>query len=326
MRIREGCALPDGEGAAMRKMRSFLVAVLTISAFAMMPTATSAVASPEGLWGTDVVPPGITDGRPPFGVTDISSVELGVKFETSEPIYVVGVRFYRDDVGTWSGSLWNANGGSWITSADDSTSESGWQTAMFNSPQPMAPGDTFVASYFAPGGEYAFEWDYFTTPRTVGPVTALGGAGVNGLYEYSATSVFPTSTFRDTNYWVTPLWIPRYTLSGFYQPVDMSGVFNTVKGGSTVPLTFEVFDSASGIEQTDVAVIDRFEVTPIACPNGNPMTDVEFTTTGGTSLRYDVTEGQFIQNWKIPTGAGICYSTTMNARDGSRITALFKTK
>ena len=32
-----------------------------------------------------------------------------------------------------------------------------------------------------------------------------------------------------------------WTLKGFYQPVDMNGVYNTVKGGSTVPLKFEIF-------------------------------------------------------------------------------------
>ena len=30
-----------------------------------------------------------------------------------------------------------------------------------------------------------------------------------------------------------------WTLTGFYQPVDMNNVVNTVKGGSTVPLKFE---------------------------------------------------------------------------------------
>jgi hypothetical protein len=308
----------------MSKLRVFVVAALAASAFALMPTATAAAASPEGLWDTDVVPTSFADGRP---VADFGSVELGVKFETSKPIYVVGVRFYRDDAGTWSGSLWNANGGTWITSADDSTSGPGWQTAMFGSPQAMAPGDTFVASYFAPGGAYAFEWNYFTAPRTVGPVTALGGAGVNGLFTYGPTSTFPTGSFRDTNYWVTPLWVPQYTLSGFYRPVDMGGVFNTVKGGSTVPLKFEVFDSATGMEQTDVAVVDRFDVTPITCPNGNPTTDdVESTTTGGTSLRYDFTEGQFIQNWKTPKTPGKCYVVTLTTDDGTSISAYFKMK
>ncbi len=53
---------------------------------------------------------------------------------------------------------------------------------------------------------------------------------------------------------------------------------------------------------------------------------VEIVSTGGTSLRYDTTGGQFIQNWKTPTGAGTCYSATMTAADGSAITAYFKLK
>jgi hypothetical protein len=43
-------------------------------------------------------------------------------------------------------------------------------------------------------------------------------------------------------------------------------------------------------------------------------------------LRYDTTAGQFIQNWKTPTGAGSCYIATMTAKDGSAISAQFKTK
>jgi hypothetical protein len=36
--------------------------------------------------------------------------------------------------------------------------------------------------------------------------------------------------------------------------------------------------------------------------------------------------GQFIQNWKTPTGAGNCYRTVMNTPDGSSLTAFFKLK
>ena len=35
--------------------------------------------------------------------------------------------------------------------------------------------------------------------------------------------------------------VNAWTTKGFYQPVDMDGVYNTVKGGSTVPLKFELF-------------------------------------------------------------------------------------
>ena len=44
-----------------------------------------------------------------------------------------------------------------------------------------------------------------------------------------------------------------WTLTGFYQPVDMNGVSNAVKGGSTVPLKFEIF--AGPTELTDTAIV-----------------------------------------------------------------------
>ena len=53
---------------------------------------------------------------------------------------------------------------------------------------------------------------------------------------------------------------------------------------------------------------------------------IELLATGGTSLRYDTTGGQFIYNWKTPTGAGSCYKVTVTATDGSTITAYFKLK
>jgi hypothetical protein len=45
-----------------------------------------------------------------------------------------------------------------------------------------------------------------------------------------------------------------------------------------------------------------------------------------TSLRHDTTTGQFIQNWKTPTGTNVCYSVRVAAADGSALTALFKLK
>jgi hypothetical protein len=113
-----------------------------------------------------------------------------------------------------------------------------------------------------------------------------------------------------------------WTIKGFYQPVDMNGVLNTVKGGSTVPVKFEVF--AGTRELTDPGLVS-FAAAKIQCTL-EFMDDVEVTATGNTSLRYDATAGQFVYNWKTPTGAGTCYRLTMTAADGSFITANFKLK
>jgi hypothetical protein len=194
----------------MRKTIPLAVAALTALALVTLPIGAGAAEGDGGLWGAGDVPSNIANGSPPNNISDFGSVELGVRFVASRPIHVVGVRFYRADEGTWSGSLWDADG-TWITSANDTTSGAGWQDAMFASPQLVEAGDTFTASYFAPGGAYAFDWDYFSTGPggggfTVGPVTAIGGAEANGTYSYNPTSTFPTDTFRATNYWVTPLW------------------------------------------------------------------------------------------------------------------------
>ncbi|HMQ31358.1 MAG TPA: PxKF domain-containing protein, partial [Chloroflexaceae bacterium] len=118
--------------------------------------------------------------------------------------------------------------------------------------------------------------------------------------------------------------IAGWKLRGFYQPVDMGGVLNTVKGGSTVPMKFEIF--ADTTELTAVSAIKSLAATKISCSSSAAIDDIELTATGGTSLRYDATSGQFIYNWQTPKGAGVCYRVTMTAQDGSTISADFKMK
>jgi len=117
--------------------------------------------------------------------------------------------------------------------------------------------------------------------------------------------------------------VKAWSLNGFYQPVDMGGVWNTVKGGSTVPLKFEVF---AANELTDVGVVQGFALTKVSCLGSGAEDPVEMVTTGGTSLRYDGVAGQFIQNWQTPKTAGICYIVTMTTDDGSSLSANFKLK
>jgi hypothetical protein len=115
-----------------------------------------------------------------------------------------------------------------------------------------------------------------------------------------------------------------WTLKGFYSPVDMGGVWNSVKGGSTVPLKFEAF---AGSELTSTTAIKSFTQKGVACPGSSATVDeIEIVTTGGTSLRYDATAGQFIQNWATPKKPGTCYTVTMTTQDGSSTSANFLLK
>lgn len=117
---------------------------------------------------------------------------------------------------------------------------------------------------------------------------------------------------------------PAYTLQGFYQPVDMNGVTNLVKGGSAVPFKFEVFDGST--ELTDSAVIQSIATTPVVCDAQASTDNIETTAAGDANLRYDPAEGQFIFNWKTPKAAGTCYQVTLTTIDGSSLAAFFKLK
>ncbi|MBX6751581.1 MAG: PxKF domain-containing protein, partial [Micromonosporaceae bacterium] len=139
------------------------------------------------------------------------------------------------------------------------------------------------------------------------------------LYNYATTELggyvdFDYYRISDELTGATPL-----TITGFYQPVDMGGVINTVKAGSTVPLKFQVYSDTTEVTNPAIATMT---VDNVAC-NANAETDeVEALTTGETSLTY--TDGHFQYNWKTPKSPGACYAVTATIQDGSSITAHFK--
>lgn len=112
----------------------------------------------------------------------------------------------------------------------------------------------------------------------------------------------------------------RYDAAGFYQPA-LSTELNVVKAGSTVPLKFSI-RTASGALIGDLAAVSSFGVKSVACAPLLPD-PIEFVTTGGTSLRYDSSSGQFIQNWKTPATKG-CVRASVTLADGSVLSAAFQ--
>lgn len=109
--------------------------------------------------------------------------------------------------------------------------------------------------------------------------------------------------------------IARWTSVGYYSPVRMgTDVMNSVKGGSTVPLKFELFKGATEITSTTGI---GYRVEKYTCDGSDAVVaDLALETTGSTQLRYDTTDGQFIQNWKTPTTKG-CYRAIVTPPHGA---------
>jgi hypothetical protein len=154
-----------------------------------------------------------------------------------------------------------------------------------------------------------------------GACTISGYGTAVGDHTLTATATDKAGNTRTENRKYTVL---AWTLQGFYQPVDMNGVLNVVKGGSTVPLKFEIFAGAT--ELTDTAAVKSLTYAQTTCSTTAITDEIETVATGGTSLRYDWTAGQFIFNWKTPTTPGKCYRVTMTTQDGSSLQAFFKIK
>ena len=72
----------------------------------------------------------------------------------------------------------------------------------------VTPGQTYVASYYAPNGNYAATSGYFASSAyNNAPLIALqdGTDGGNGMYSYGGDQ-FPTSSYGSSNYWVDPIF------------------------------------------------------------------------------------------------------------------------
>ena len=142
---------------------------------------------------------------------DGGSVVLGTKFSSSVAGSITGVRFYKAAANTGShvGALWSAGGTLLEEVTFTGESGSGWQVATFDTPVDVAADTTYVVSYLAPNGHYSVTGGAFSSALSNPPLRALANSdAANGVYRYSATSLFPSSSFNATNYWVDVLFAP----------------------------------------------------------------------------------------------------------------------
>ncbi|HEX9227999.1 MAG TPA: DUF4082 domain-containing protein, partial [Arthrobacter sp.] len=144
----------------------------------------------------------------PSASGDNSSIELGTAFAASTAGSATGVRFYKGtgNTGTHVGSLWNAAGErlAEVTFTDETAT--GWQTASFPAPVALEPGQSYVVSYLAPNGNYAYTPAFFAEPWINGVLSAPGPN--NGRYQYGGGGSMPANSWNATNYFVDILFTP----------------------------------------------------------------------------------------------------------------------
>jgi hypothetical protein len=168
---------------------------------------------------------------------DTAAVTLGVKFTSSQPGKITGIRFYRGRSSPtgYSVAIYSASGTplAQTSVAADTCTVPCWEQVSFTAPVSIDAHTQYIAAYYMPNGRYAGDNYGLLSNVTNSPLTALssGSSGGNGVYRYGSGIGFPTSTWNASNYYVDIL----FTLStALPQTIASVGIVdpNTFKGGS----------------------------------------------------------------------------------------------
>ena len=159
-------------------------------------------------------PPDVTGGPEGPAV----STEIGVKFKSDIDGFITGIRFYKyaANTGTHVGNIWITDGTNLGQVTFMGESSSGWQQADFATSVPIYAGVTYIASYHTTVGYMA---------RTIGQLSSIGVDnaplhllqngidGGNGIFEYSATTIFPVQETSGDYDWLDVIleYIPNVT-------------------------------------------------------------------------------------------------------------------
>lgn len=112
-------------------------------------------------------------------VQDRRAATVGTRFVATASTNIVGLRYYRGPAndGPHVGQLWRAEDGTLLGSVTFVDSSFGWQTARLAAPIPVSAGRSYVVSYTAPSGHYAYQERVFANGSGIvaGALTAVGG-------------------------------------------------------------------------------------------------------------------------------------------------------
>jgi hypothetical protein len=302
---------------------------------ATFQTATLPGAGPFSLWAPTATP-SVTSAN------DSSAVELGVQFRSDVSGYISGIRFYKGagNTGTHIGNLWTSTGQLLATATFTNETASGWQQVTFASPVAIKANTVYVASYYAPAGHYAFDYQYLTSRVDSGPLHALANFvdGNNGAYIYGSNA-FPTQG-NGNNYWVDVVFSTPATsqlqISGFPTSatagtsysftVTAKDAFGNTTSGYNGTVTFSSSDSQGGLPSSYTftsadAGVHTFSATLKTAStqslsvkdSANPS--IASSTESGISVSPAATSQLQMTGFPASVTAGTSYNLTVTAKD-----------
>jgi Domain of unknown function (DUF4082)/Bacterial Ig domain/Fibronectin type III domain/Lysyl oxidase len=255
---------------ARRRRISIITSLVSVLTVLLLASAGGASAAPNTIFATST--PATVDSG------DGHAVELGLKFASEVAGNVTGVRFYKatTNLGTHLGSLWSAGGTLLASATFTGETASGWQQVNFSKPVAIAANTTYIAGYFAPKGHYSDTTSGFASGGVSNPpLSALANSvSANGVYAYSATSSFPASSFKATNYWVDVNFEPTVTTA----PGQVTNVSATAAPGSAT-VTWSAPSSGGAVS--------KYTITPYIGTTAQPTT----TITGSPPLTNTTISG-----------------------------------
>jgi hypothetical protein len=212
------------------------------------------------IWSASATPAVVdsNDGNP---------VEVGVNFSADASGLITALRFYKAvaNTGTHVGHLWSSTGTLLGSVTFTGETASGWQQMAFSTPIAVTANTTYIASYFAPAGHYSANTNYFATSGVDSPplnAPENGIDGPNGIYLYSSSGGFPSSSYDATNYWVDVLYVAgqSYNISGTISGAGGAGATVALTGAATARTTA----NASGAFSFTGLANGSYTVTPAA--------------------------------------------------------------
>ena len=166
---------------------------------------------------------------------DTTPVQLGMAFTASATGQVSGIRFYKnlENVGSHTVTLWKQDGTKLAEATSSTESPSGWQQVSFPTPVGVSGGTTYVASYLAGNGRYAYTANGLASKITNGPLSSLAKGG---RYRYGTG---PLTTATNTNYFVDPVFNPAPDAAPVVRQLRPGAGATSVPVGAHVQATFD---------------------------------------------------------------------------------------